>query len=229
MVRPSPSSAVIFDMDGVLIDSEPVWEAAEVEVFASVGVHLSEADTATTTGLRVDEVVEHWLARRPWDDSAPGASVKEVGEAIVDLMVAHAVSRPAEIAGAADVVQRLSGAGWRLAVCSSSPRRLIEASLQGLGLDDGFELVHSAEDEPAGKPHPGCYLSTAEKLGVDPGACVAVEDSVNGAIAAAAAGHVVVAVPTPSMRHDRRFDFCARVLDGHHQLDHPLIEQLLRE
>ena len=114
-----------------------------------------------------------------------------------------------------------------MAVCSSSPQRLIEASLGGLGLGDRFELVHSAEHEPAGKPHPACYLSTASMLGVAPSDCVAIEDSVNGAIAAAAAGHVVVALPVSELRNDPRFDFCARVLDGHHQLDEQLIGALL--
>lgn len=218
---------MIFDLDGVLIDSEPVWEAAETEVFAAVGVHLDEADTASTTGLRVDEVVGYWLARRPWDVAAPGASEQAVAESIVDAMVAHAQSDPIEIAGAIDVVARLADAGYRLAVCSSSPKRLIEASLVGLGLSDRFELVHSAENEPAGKPHPACYLTTASMLGVAPSACVAIEDSVNGAIAAAAAGHAVVALPTPALRDDQRFEFCASVLDGHHELTADLVASLL--
>lgn len=227
MASPASSSPVIFDLDGVLIDSEPVWEAAETEVFASVGVHLDAADTKTTTGLRVDEVVAHWFARRPWDITAPAASVEALATALVDSMVAHAEGDPIEIPGAIDAVGRMAEAGRRLAVCSSSPQRLITASLKGLGLTDCFELVHSAEHEPAGKPHPACYLSTAAMLGVPPSECVAIEDSVNGAIAAAAAGHVVVALPAAELRDDPRFDFCARVLDGHHQLDEWLIESLL--
>ena len=227
MVPSTPPSAVIFDLDGVLIDSEPVWEAAEAEVFASVGVHLDASDTASTTGLRVDEVVAHWLARRPWDVTAPGASAEAVAITLVDAMVAHAHDDPTEVPGAVDAVDRLAKSGRRMAVCSSSPQRLIEASLGGLGLGDRFELVHSAEHEPAGKPHPACYLSTASMLGVAPSDCVAIEDSVNGAIAAAAAGHVVVALPVSELRNDPRFDFCARVLDGHHQLDEQLLGTLL--
>ncbi|MBK6437708.1 MAG: HAD hydrolase-like protein [Candidatus Microthrix sp.] len=155
MVPSTPPSAVIFDLDGVLIDSEPVWEAAEAEVFASVGVHLDASDTASTTGLRVDEVVAHWLARRPWDVTAPGASAEAVAITLVDAMVAHAHDDPTEVPGAVDAVDRLAKAGRRLAVCSSSPQRLIEASLGGLGLGDRFELVHSAEHEPAGQAPPG--------------------------------------------------------------------------
>ena len=227
-MAPSASpSAVIFDLDGVLIDSEPVWEDAETEVFATVGVHLDDSDTKSTTGLRVDEVVRHWLARRPWVVTAPDASPEALAGALIDSMVAHAQSDPVEIPGAVDAVDRLSKSGRRLAVCSSSPQRLIDASLVGLGLSDRFELTHSAEHEPAGKPHPACYLSTAAMLGVSPDACVAIEDSVNGAIAAAAAGHVVVALPESELRHDPRFGFCARVLDGHHQLDEQLIKALL--
>jgi len=142
-------------------------------------------------------------------------------------MVAHAQDDPTEVPGAVDAVDRLAKSGRRMAVCSSSPQRLIEASLGGLGLGDRFELVHSAEHEPAGKPHPACYLSTASMLGVAPSDCVAIEDSVNGAIAAAAAGHVVVALPVSELRNDPRFDFCARVLDGHHQLDEQLLGTLL--
>lgn len=218
---------MIFDLDGVLIDSEPVWEEAETAVFAAVGVHLDAADTKSTTGLRVDEVVAHWLARRPWDVTAPGASAEAVATTLVDAMVAHAQGDATEIPGAVDAVDRLATSGRRLAVCSSSPQRLIEASLVGLGLSDRFEVTHSAEHEPAGKPHPACYLSTAAMLGVPPRACVAIEDSVNGAIAAAAAGHAVIALPAAELRTDPRFNFCDRVIDGHDQLDDRLIDLLL--
>ena len=225
MVRPT-SPTVIFDLDGVLIDSEPRWEAAEVEVFAEVGVRLDAADTASTTGLRVDEVVGHWLARRPWDVTAPNSSVGAVANAIVDAMVDHAQNGPIEIAGATGAVARLAAAGHRLAVCSSSPRRLIDASLLGLGLGDRFERVLSAEDGAAGNPHPACYLRAAALLGVRPGACVAIEDSVNGAVAAAAAGMRVVAVPAAAQADDPRFEFCDRVLPSLDRVDAETIDTL---
>jgi beta-phosphoglucomutase-like phosphatase (HAD superfamily) len=226
-MAPPLSPTVIFDLDGMLIDSEPRWEAAEQQVFAALGVNLDATDTASTTGLRVDEVVGHWLARRPWDCAAPGASVEEVALAIVDAMVGHALTDPIEGPGAGAAVDRLAAAGLRLAVCSSSPARLIEASLTGLGLADRFEVTHSAEGEPAGKPHPACYLSTAAMLGVAPRACVAIEDSVNGAIAAAAAGMAVVAVPAPGQADDPRFDFCHRVLPGFERVDAKLISAVV--
>ncbi|MEZ5383754.1 MAG: hexitol phosphatase HxpB [Microthrixaceae bacterium] len=224
---PVDRGVVIFDLDGVLIDSEPRWEAAEVEVFGAIGLHLSSADTGSTTGLRVDEVVGHWLTRRPWDDAAPGASAHEVADSIVDAMVDHARTDPIEVPGAADAVARMADAGFTLAVCSSSPSRLIEASLEGLGLADPFEVVHSAEREPAGKPHPACYLSTVERLGVSPHRCVAIEDSVNGAIAAAAAGIAVIAAPPPPQFADPRFAFCPRLLKGLDGLTAELVAGLL--
>jgi sugar-phosphatase len=211
----------------VLIDSEPRWEAAEVEVFGAVGLQLSSEDTGSTTGLRVDEVVGHWLTRRPWDDAAPGASALEVSHSIVDAMVHHARSDPIEVPGAVDAVARMTDAGFTLAVCSSSPSRLIEASLEGLGLADRFEVVHSAELEPAGKPHPACYLSTVELLGVSPNQCVAVEDSVNGAISAAAAGISVIAAPPPPQIADPRFAFCPRLLEGLDGLTAEMVADLL--
>ncbi len=183
--------AVIFDMDGVLVDSEPLWHVAEIEAFGAVGVLLTEADCLRTTGLRVDAVVEYWYARHPW--AAPAREA--VGADIVARVGRLLGKRAAPKAGAVEAVGFLRGLGLPLAVASSSPRVLIEVVLGRLGIADAFAVVCSAEGEPFGKPHPSVYLTTAAALGVDPRSCVAIEDSGNGIRAAVAAGMYTIAVP----------------------------------
>ena len=183
--------AVVFDMDGVLVNSEPIWRAVEQEVFAGVGVEVTEEDLLETMGVRVADVVERWHRRQPWDEP----SRQEIAETIVER-----VARAIEPGGALNqdavrAVEYVHGLGLRLALASSSPMRLIRAVLSLGGLSDRFDVVLSAEDEEEGKPDPAVYLSAARELGVAPEHCLAVEDSVNGVRSAKAAGMVCVAIP----------------------------------
>lgn len=183
-------TAVIFDMDGVLVDSEPLWHEAEIAAFGAVGVRLTEADCLETTGLRVDAVAEHWFARRPWTGPSPREVAADVVARMARLLGAESEAKP----GAVEAVRHLAGK-VPLAVASSSPEVLIEAVLARLDVRDAFQVVRSAEHEPFGKPHPGVYLTTAAALGIDPAWCLAIEDSGNGIRSAHAAGMRVVAVP----------------------------------
>ena len=194
--------AVIFDLDGVLIDSEHLWRDAEIAVFGSLGVPLDDERCRETTGLRVDEVVDHWYARSPWPEGAGAtagpAGLAAVADAIVAAVVravAGASGPAAAVPGALDAVRFCAAAGARLAVASSSPPELIEVALERLGVAPLIEVCHSAMEEEYGKPHPAVYLTAAAKLGVAPVDCVAVEDSLNGVIAAKAARMRCVAVP----------------------------------
>lgn len=184
--------AVIFDLDGVLVDSEQLWRDAEIAVFGSLGIPLDDERCRETTGLRVDEVVDHWCARSPWPASRGGT--RAVADAIVTEMM-RAMANALIIPGAADAVRFCAAHGARLAVASSSPSELIEVALDRVGLAPMIEVCHSAMDEEYGKPHPAVYLSAAAKLGVAPVECVAVEDSLIGVIAAKAARMRCVAVP----------------------------------
>lgn len=183
--------AAIFDLDGVLIDSEPIWRAAEIEVFGAIGVPLTEDDCRSTMGLRVDEVVDHWHRLRAWDDPPPAEVVDRVLAAVVDR-IRRAGEPRAGVGAALDAcIER----GLRLALATSSWHPVVDAVLDRLGIAERFEVVHSAEDEPRGKPDPGVYLTTASRLGVDPADCLAIEDSPNGVRSAVAAGMRCVAVP----------------------------------
>lgn len=180
-------------MDGVLVDSEPLWRAAEIEVFAGVGLHLSEQDCAATMGKRIDEVVAYWYARHPWQ----GPSLAQVQKRIVEAVIARVQSDGRPLPGALEALKRLRAWGLRLGLASSSQHAVIAAVLKRLGLTQAFEVVVSAEDAVAGKPHPEVYLRAAAALGVEPGACVAIEDSPKGVAAAKAAGMACVAVARP--------------------------------
>ena len=128
--------------------------------------------------------------------------------------------------GAVESVDLCAHLGLGLAVCSGSYGVVIEAALAKLGLDTQVTVWHSAESEPLGKPHPGSYLSTAEKLGVDPVECLAVEDSFNGAISAKAARMRVVAVPEPEAFDSPRWGFCDAKLPSLTGFDESLLRTL---
>jgi sugar-phosphatase len=182
--------AVVFDMDGVLIDSEPLWQDAEIEVFSTVGLRLDRVRCRETRGRKLDEVVAHWLARAP-----RRASAAAVRAAIVERLLALVRERGTPKPGAAAAIGFLHGRGLPLAVASSSDYRIIETVLARLQLADCFRAVHSGEDERLGKPHPAIFLGAARKLGVAPARCLAFEDSPGGVASAKAAGMACVAVP----------------------------------
>jgi beta-phosphoglucomutase-like phosphatase (HAD superfamily) len=183
--------AVVFDMDGVLIDSEPMWRAVEREVFSGVGIDLVEEDLFPTMGVRIADVVERWYARHPWSDPSREA----VADAIVDGVVRAIGDRGRLVDGATAAVDHARALGLRVGLASSSPMSVIGAVLSLDGLADRFDALVSGEDEELGKPDPAVYLSAARALEVPPERCLAVEDSINGVRAAKAAGMVCVAVP----------------------------------
>lgn len=200
--------AAIFDLDGLLIDSEPLWEEAEVAAFHAVGLDVTVDDCRTMTGMRIDEVVAVRHAQRPWE--AP--SCADVVRDIVDRVERAVLERGAALPGVHAVVDLCAARGLRLGVASSSPERLILAGLTRLGLADRFHVVRSAERLTHAKPHPQVFLDAALALGVSPLETVVFEDSINGIVAAKAARMRCVAVPAEHQRHDPRFALADVVL-----------------
>lgn len=201
--------AVIFDMDGLLVDSEPIWQEAELQVFNELGVPFSRANCVETRGWRVDEVVAYWHARHPWPSPPPERVVARLLEVVIGMVRERGVALP----GAIDAIERMSSRyGGAVALASSSPGILIEEVLRVLGVREHFRVVHSAEAEDYGKPHPAVFLSAARKLGVDPTRCLVFEDSFAGVLAAKAARMRCIAVPEAAEREDPRFSIADRVL-----------------
>ncbi|HLP55235.1 MAG TPA: hexitol phosphatase HxpB [Fluviicola sp.] len=201
--------AIIYDMDGVLTDSEPIWKIAMEEVFASVGCTLTRNDFQRTVGLRIDEVVCYWYAVAPWKEGTPA----EVENRIIQRMVALLTERAVPLPGVIESLEFFKAQGKKIGLATSSYEILIDTILQTLGIGHYFEQVHSAEREQYGKPHPAVYLTTAQQLGVLPQRCLVVEDSLNGIISAKAARMTVICVPEKShtpepklMLADAQFD-----------------------
>ena len=193
--------AVIFDMDGLLVDSEPLWVRAEIEIFGEVGVVLGEEDCALTKGLRTDDVIAYWQQRRPWDGRSPA----EVEARLIARVASLVREEGRALPGVAHAIEAAGQGGRRLALASSSPLVIIGATLERLGLAETFDVVQSAETEPLGKPHPGIFLRTAERLGLPAVECLVLEDSLTGVIAAKAARMACIAVPFDHPTHDARF------------------------
>ena len=194
--------AAIFDMDGLLIDSEPLWRLAEREVFATVGLELTDEDCRRTTGLRSDEVVDYWYERHPWSGEPCSEVHRRLDARVTELIAERGRTMP----GARRAIRLLRGAGLRLALASSSSRELIGVVLDTLGLDEVFEVVASGAEEARGKPDPAVYLTTVNRLRVSAGECLAFEDSVAGVRAARGAGIFTIAVPAPHDIDDPGFD-----------------------
>jgi sugar-phosphatase len=198
---PDHIEAVIFDMDGVLIDSEPLWRVAEARAFNAIGVPMREEDGLLTMGLRTDEVVEFWHARFPWQSP----SKKEVEASITREVIGLIEERGEAMPGAREAVAAVRERGLKLGLASSSATEIIEAVLGKLELREAFAVAQSAEHEPYGKPHPAVYITCARRLGVAPDRCLAIEDSPAGVLAAKAARMLCIAVPAPEMKDDRRY------------------------
>ncbi|MCB9655116.1 MAG: hexitol phosphatase HxpB [Deltaproteobacteria bacterium] len=214
----------IFDMDGVLVDSEPLWTRAEVEIFGAAGLPITPADTVQTRGLRITEVVDYWYLRWPAKASVPA---KELAPAIIQRMVELLHDEAVPCPGAIEAVTEASRVST-VALATSSPPPIIDAVLARLGLRGHFSAVSSGENEPLGKPHPGVYLTTAARIGIPATACIAVEDSVHGVVSAKAARMQCIAVPEASQRQDPRFGIADCILDSLEALSVELLRELHR-
>jgi HAD superfamily hydrolase (TIGR01509 family) len=183
--------AVVFDLDGVLVDSEPVWEQVRRRLVAERGGHWTAGAQRKIMGMSTPE----W-ARYLSEDLGVGLPSDEVATLVIDRMVARYQQRVPFMDGAVDAVHRFA-ARWPLGLASSSPPRLIETVLQSARLRSSFQVVMSTEQVAHGKPAPDIYLAVTAGLGCPPPDCAAVEDSSNGLRSAAAAGLRVIAIPQP--------------------------------
>ncbi len=183
--------AVVFDLDGVLIDSEPVWEQVRRQVVASRGGHWAADAQQRLMGMSTGE----WAAYLG-EDLGVGLPPETIAALVIERMAARYTEHLPLMPGAVEAVRRLA-ARWPLGLASSSPLSLIDTVLDAAALRECFATVLSTEQAARGKPAPDIYLAVCERLGRRPQRCAAVEDSTNGLRSAAAAGLRVIAIPHP--------------------------------
>ena len=202
-------------MDGLLIDSEPLWQEAEILIFKRVNIELTRELCLQTKGLRIDEVVNYWYQKYPWTN----LTKKEVEDLIVASVIELIHLKGEPLAGVERAISFVRQKQVQIALASSSATIIIQAALQKLKLADVFVQIYSAQTELFGKPHPGVYLTTANKLNVLPQECLALEDSLNGVLAAKAAQMKCIAIPEPLQYNNPKFAIADITLKSLEQLN----------
>ena len=192
--------AIIFDMDGLLVDSERVWHVAESAMMVARGVEYGDDVREAIVGKRMDEFLTYLRDYYGFEETVAVLS-DELHRRVLKLIETEVKAQP----GAQAVIDFVRDNGIPHAIASSSSMRVINATLASQGWNTLFEIRCTAEDEPLGKPAPDVYLTAARKLGFAPERCLALEDSPNGARAAVAAGMTCLAVP--DLSHTRREAF----------------------
>jgi sugar-phosphatase len=214
--------AVIFDMDGLLIDTEPIWRRVEIAVFGELGLHLTEEQCMQTMGVRVPEVVALWYSRHPWS----GPSIDEVTRRIEDGVIQYVVREGEPNPGVHEALAAVRAADLPIAIASSSSVEMIQAVVDRLGIGPLIQVICSGEHEERGKPFPDVYLTTARQLGVPPSACLALEDSPNGVLAAKAAGMYCIVIPDRFLADDPRMEAADLRLTSLLNLTPELLEEI---
>lgn len=184
-----PKKAVIFDMDGVLIDSEKFWKQAEYEVFSSLGVKVTEELSRYTQSMTTSEVTRFWYEKYPWENTALETVEQQVVSRVTELIQTEECS----VAGIKKFIEDLKLKQYKIGLATNSPYRIIQTVLDKIGATHLFDDITSAEFEKQGKPHPAVYFTSAKNLDVDPQYCVVIEDSHSGILAAKNAGMTVIA------------------------------------
>jgi beta-phosphoglucomutase len=176
--------AVLWDMDGTLVDSaEYHWQAWR-DTMAREGSPITHEQFLATFGQRNDSILRQWLGQKATPDV-----IQRLGDTKEALYRQHVRERGIQsLPGVSDWLHRLHGQAWRQAIASAAPRANVETILQVLGFSDCFQEIVSAEDVHRGKPDPEVFLVAAAKLGVGPKRCIVVEDAAHGIEAARAAG-----------------------------------------
>lgn len=191
----------IFDMDGLLIDSEPLWFEAAVEVFQPIGINLTPELYAHSVGLRTKEFVEHWFRFHAYDQQRAPGTIQAINDVVIEKIKQKGKALP----GVEFILELLKKENIGIGLATSSPSRLIDVVVDKLNIRPYFSAFTSAEHLEFGKPHPQVYLDCAVLLKSRPVDCICFEDSYYGMIAAKAARMRCVVVPHEDVRDQLRF------------------------
>ncbi len=198
---PGQTQLVIFDMDGLLVNSEPFWKIAEKEVFGKLGLNLTDDLLRQVMGFRLSEVVKHWYHYQPWPNPNFEQTERDVLDCVKQLIHQQADAMP----GVYEVLTQCKNKNYKIALASSSAMELIDVVIDKLNIRHYFDVVWSAQYEEYGKPNPAIFLSVAKQLNTEPKHCVVLEDAINGVIAAKAARMYCIAIPEEVSYNDPRF------------------------
>jgi HAD superfamily hydrolase (TIGR01509 family) len=181
--------AIIFDMDGVLIDSEQIWDDAEKAVFSSYGIEVTEADQLRTRNMNMLEVSEYWSKRslRPF-------SLQDSQQGVIENVCQQIKKKPIAMLGALNLLKQLQINNLPIGLATNAPRPVCETVLKCLQIESYFTSVLTADDVKKTKPHPEIYLQSADNLQISPQHCLVFEDSPTGVAAAHSAGMEVIYV-----------------------------------
>ncbi len=194
-------NTVLFDMDGLLLDTEPLWGESMLRVSEKHKIPITRKKFKETTGLRIYEVTDHWAIHYPWD----GKSSKEVADEILDDIIASSKESGRVLDGVEETLKLLKAHKYKIGLASSSPKHMIDQLVDHFGLTKYFDEITSADAVELGKPHPAVFLHCAAVLGSKPNECLVLEDSVNGMIAGKAARMKVIVIPDELHFDDPRF------------------------
>ncbi|MEP7237731.1 MAG: hexitol phosphatase HxpB [Ferruginibacter sp.] len=190
-------NTVIFDMDGLLIDSEPLWKEAADELLSGYGKQLTTQQYAVTTGLRTKEFLGHWFTHF----NIPAENINEAEIKIVNTVIKLVKQKGKPMPGVKHIFNFFIDRNFKMGLATSSAPGLINVVIELLDIRTQLQAISSADELAYGKPHPEVYLNCAGKLAVSPAQCICFEDSVNGMIAAKAAKMKCVIVPS---QHDSK-------------------------
>jgi sugar-phosphatase len=213
---------VLFDMDGLLLDTEPLWGESMLRVAQKHGIPITRERFKETTGLRIYEVTDYWSVKFPWQ----GSSSVEVADEILDDIIATSKEKGSVLRGVKKALELLKDNHYKIGLASSSPHRMIDELVTHFGIKHYFGAINSADRAELGKPHPAVFLDCAAELGATPLQCVVLEDSVNGMIAGKAARMKVIVVPDALHFDDPRFAVADAKLSSMEDFDIAMLENI---
>lgn len=205
--------AVIFDMDGIIIESESLWKKAMIKAFKDIGYDFTIEMCDSTKGMRVDEVSAYWKNKLNATYN-PDDITNNITQNVIQLIKDE--GKP--LIGLLENIKRIKEKGLKIGLASSSPMNIINTVLNKLDIAKDFDFVHSAEFEDYGKPHPQVFITAANKLNVPTSNCLVIEDSLNGIIAAKAAKMKVVAIPEEGERLLDKFIIADKIVATHNEI-----------
>lgn len=205
--------AVIFDMDGVIVDSENLWKQAEYEVFTSLGVIVTEEHSQVTKSMTTSEVTKFWYDKYPWKDK----DLDTVEQSVVSRVIELIETEECQISGVKSFIEKLRAEKYKIGLATNSPSRVIPSVLRKLDIIHLFDTISSAEFELKGKPDPAIYYETAKRLKTNPEDCIVIEDSYTGMLAAKNAGMIVIAFTNGDAEID--FEIADSKIDSFEDID----------